>query len=576
MTRSTFMLFAAGYYVFTIIIIVIVLVVLNRLNKKKYRKQIDELEREKNLIISASILSELNKVESLVNNDELREQYNQWQERFNEIKEKDMPQITDIINEVQLNFEDGDYKKLKTSMIKAEMELNYLKNKADFLLDEIREITLSEERNREKITKLKAEYRAIRTTYNDNLADYEKIKNPIELQFENVDKLFSSFENAMDKNAYTEVGKIVKAIDTIISNLRVVVDETKTIVQYGELLIPKKIEDIKLINKKMTNDGYNLEYLNIDYNIEEANKKIQDIFQRLNVLDVEDSTFELKTMFDYFDSLYSDFDKEKLARKLFDEYSRTILLKSSKLEKINNELYSKTGELKYSYDLTDEDLAVISEIRDELIEERMTYDKIIEIYRGKKMAYSYLAREMEIVNNKLLNTETKLSATLKNLGSLKDDELRAKDQLSEIKDILYQTKEKARMYKLPIIPKNYYIELSEASEAISEMVSELEKRPISIKTLNMRVDTARDLVLKVYNTINETTKTAKMAETAIVYGNRYRINNKDVDFGLIKAENAFYKGNYKNSLEQAISAINIIEPGIHKKLLAEYKTGDGE
>ena len=138
MTRSTFMLFAAGYYVFTIIIIVIVLVVLNRLNKKKYRKQIDELEREKNLIISASILSELNKVESLVNNDELREQYNQWQERFNEIKEKDMSGITDLINEVQLNFEDGDYKKLKTSMIKAEMELNYLKNKADFLLDEIR------------------------------------------------------------------------------------------------------------------------------------------------------------------------------------------------------------------------------------------------------------------------------------------------------------------------------------------------------------------------------------------------------------------------------------------------------
>ena len=327
MTRSTFMLFAAGYYFFTIVVIVVVLMLLNRHNKKKYREQIDELEREKNLIISASILSELNKVESLVNNDELKEQYNSWKDRFNEIKDKDIPAITDIINEVQLNFEENDFKALKTSMIKAEMELNYLRNKADFLLEEIREITLSEERNREKITKLKAEYRAIMSSYNDNILEYEKIKTPIELQFENVDKLFSSFESAMDKNAYTEVGKIVKAIDTIISNLRVVVDETKTILQYGENLIPKKIDDIKLIYKKMTNDGYNLEYLNIEYNIEEANKKIQDIFQRLNVLDVEDSTFELKTMFDYFDSLYSDFDKEIVSRKLFDDYSRTSFLK---------------------------------------------------------------------------------------------------------------------------------------------------------------------------------------------------------------------------------------------------------
>ena len=87
----------------------------------------------------------------------------------------------------------------------------------------------------------------------------------------------------------------------------------------------------------------------------------------------------------------------------------------------------------------------------------------------------------------------------------------------------------------------------------------------------MRVDTARDLVLKVYNTINETIKTAKMAETAIVYGNRYRVVNKEVDFGLSKAESAFYKGNFKNSLENAINAINVIEPGIHKRLLDEYK-----
>ncbi|MBQ6841095.1 MAG: septation ring formation regulator EzrA [Bacilli bacterium] len=571
MTRSTFMLFAIGYYFITIAIIVVVLLIISRKTKNKYRSQITELEREKNLIISASILSELNKVEALVNNDDLRKQYDNWQKRFNQIKNEDIPKITDAINEVQLNFDESDYRALKVSLIKAEMDLNYLKTKADYLLDEIREITLSEEKNRDKITKLKAEYRAIVSQYNDNEKDYEKVKVPIELQFENVDKLFSSFEIAMDKNAYTEVGKIVKAIDTIISNLKVVVEETRTICQYGESLIPKKIEDISLIAKRMTQDGYNLDYLNIDYNIEEANKKIQDIFQRLNVLDVEDSIFELKTMLDYFDSLYSDFDKEKLSKRLFDDYSRSVLIKSSKLEKINNELYKKIGELKYSYDLTDDDVAVIQEIKDELIDIRTAYEKTINIYRNKTMAYSKLGHEMEIINSKLLVTEEKLGVTLRNLGSLKDDELRAREQLEEIREILFQSKDKTKAVKLPLIPKNYYVELSEATEAIGEMVNELEKRPISIKTLNTRVDTARDLVLKVYNTINETTKTAKMAEMAIVYGNRYRTVNKDVDFGLVKAENAFYKGNYKNSLEQAISAINIVEPGIHKKLLEEYK-----
>lgn len=571
MTREMFMLFAIGYYFLTMIIIVIVLLVISNKTKKKYLAQINELERQKNLVISAGILSELNKVESLINNDDLRKKYELWQKRFNEIKNEDIPKITDLINEVQEYFETKDYANLKASIIKTEMDLNYLQTKSGILLDEIKEITLSEERNRDKITKLKAEYRNVLTTYKEDPESYSKIKTPLELQFENVDKLFASFENAMDKNAYTEAPKIVKAIDDIVSNLNEIINETKTICLYGENLIPKKIEDIKLIYKKMVQSGYNLDYLNIEYNIEEANKKIIDIFQRLNVLDVEDSIFELKTMHDYFDSLYNDFENEKVSKRLFDDYMRSIGIKLSKLEKISQELFKKVDELKYSYDLTDEEVASIIEIKDNIIDNHNSYDHIIDIFRNKTLAYSKLASEMENINNKLLKNEEKLNHTLETLSSLKDDELRAKEQLTEIEEILKDCKLKAREYKLPVVPKNYYVEFAEASLAIKEMIAELEKRPISIKVLNMRVDTARDLVLKVYNTINETTKTAKMAEMAIVYGNRYRVVNKDVDFGLTKAENSFYKGNYKICLEQAISAINIVEPGIHHKLLENFK-----
>ena len=571
MERTTFLLLAVAYYILTINIVIVMLNLMNRKEKNKLKKQIDELEKEKNLIISASMLSELNKVEALVNNDEMKMKLEDWKKRFANIKDVEMPKITDTINEIEELFEDHNFKELKGLIIKADFELNNLKTKASFLLDEIKDVTLSEERNRETITKLKAQYREIIGTYKDYEEEYAIIKVPIELQFENVDKLFQAFETAMEQNAYTEVGKIVKAIADIIENLKVVVEETRPIVNLGKNLIPKKIEDIKNIVDKMTKEGYNLDYLNIDYNIDEANKKIQDIFQRLNVLNLEDSLFELKTMHDYFDSLYNDFDKEKISKKIYEDYSRSILIKATKLEKVNNELYKKIDDLKYSYDLTDDEVLVISEIKEEIMNIRASYDKTVDIARSHILSYSKLAREMEIINSNLTKTEEKLNGALKNLGSLKEDEIRAREQLDEIKKILNQTKEKLRSFKLPVIPKNYYVEMAEAMEAINELVKALDKRPISIKILNLRVDTARDLVLKVYNTINETIKTAKMAEVAIVYGNRYRVTNKDVDFGLIKAENMFFKGNFKNSLENAINAINIVEPGIHKRLLEEYR-----
>ena len=569
MDRITFILIALFVWILTIILVIVVLKLINNKEKKKLKAEIEKLEKEKNMVISASMLSELNKVEALVNNDEMKEKLDDWKARFNDIKNTEMPKITETINDIEELFEEKNFKDLKELVLKADFDLNTLKTKASFLLEEIKDVTLSEERNRETITKLKAEYREILNTYKDYEEEYEIVKNPLELQFENIDKLFSAFETSMEQNAYTEVGKIVKAIADVIGNLKVIIEETRPIVSLGKNLIPKKEEDIKNIYDKMSKDGYNLEYLNIDYNIEEANKKIQDIFQRLNVLNVEDSLFELKTMHDYFDSLYADFDKERYSKKIYEDYSRSILIKATKLEKVNNELYKKIGDIKYSYDLTDDEVNVIAEIKKEIMDIRASYDKVVDIARSKTLAYSKLAREMEIINSKLVRTEEKLNGALKTLGSLKEDELRAREQLDEIKRILSQTKEKIRSYKLPTIPKNYYVEISEAMEAINELVKELDKRPISIKILNLRVDTARDLVLKVYNTVNETVKTAKMAETAIVYGNRYRVTNKEVDFGLSKAESAFLKGNFKSSLENAISAINIVEPGIHKKLLEE-------
>ncbi len=570
MSKTTFILIGITYYIATIVVIVLILNWINRKESKKYKTAIENLEREKNLIISASILSELNKVEPLLNNSDSKELFTEWQRRFKEIKEEDIPKITDRLLEIEDLFIERRYKELKKQMADVELDICYIKTKANFLLEEIKSITLSEERNRETITKLKASYRDILNKYHTKEKDFALVASPMELQFENVEKLFSAFETAMEKNAYQEIGKIVRAIDDTIGNLKIVIEEAPSIILMGQKLIPNKIDSILKTKEKMEKEGYNLTFLNLDYNITEAKKKIADVFQRLNVLNLEDSIFELKTILDYFESTDNDFDKERIAKKIFEDYARTILIKTTKLNKINNELYKKIDDIKYSYDLNNEDLTVIEEIKTSLKEIREKYEEIIELHRSKKSYFTKLAKEMEHLNVKLTKTEEKLEHTLRTIGSLKEDEVRAREELDEIKGILLQAKKQVREFKLPVVPDNYYVELSEASEAISEIIKELEHTPISIKVLNTRVDTARDLVFKVFNTSKELVKTAKMAETAIVYGNRYR-NYKDVDTGLTKAEINFYKGNFKHSLEEAINAINIVEPGIYKRLIEEYQ-----
>ena len=571
MGNGTLILAIVTVSVIAMAIIIFVIFMMRKKRKENLEHEIEAIETNKNLIISPSILTEFNKVESLVNNKNLEKKYENWKKKFDEIKNKDIPKVTDMLLNIENIIDSNDVRKIASELGKAELEVFYVKAKADVLLDEVRDITMSEERNRNAITKLKTIYRETVSVFNKNKLEYKDVIKPIELGFENIDKLFSAFELAMDNKEFDEVSKIVKALDDLVNNMAIVIEEAPSIILLGKSIIPKKITDIKSISKRMVKNGYNIDYLNIDYNIDEAEKKLNDIFDRLNVLNLEDSIFELKTMLDYFESLYSDFDKEKISKKEYEEALEVISDKTSRLTKIVKNIYAELADLKISYDLTDEELEVIDNINVELKSIKNDFKNVNDRTKAKILPYSKLAKECELISVRLFNTEDKLENTLRTLGSLKEDEARAREQLEEIRVILRDAKYKIKEYKLTVVPKKYFVELKEAHEAINEIIKELEKKPISIKTLNTRVDTARDLVLKLFNTSKELTKTAAMAEMAIVYGNRYRSSIKEVEVGLKNAEKEFYKGEYRVSLELVLNTINIVEPGIHKKLLSAYE-----
>lgn len=568
---STVKLLCLTYVLLAVAILIVVLILVNKHNKKRYGEILDTLEREKNLILNANILSELSKVESMINSKDIENKYKEWKRRFEQIKNTDVPVLTDHLIEIEDLFKTHRYKEIEPTLAKVELSIYHVKTKANYLLEEIRNLTLSEERNRETVTKLKGKYRNIINTYHESAENYRIVRKPIELQFETIDKLFSAFEVAMEKNSFGEVAKIIKALDDSINNLDIVIDEAPEIILLGVKLLPKKMSDIGSIYGKMIKEGYNLDYLAIEYNINEAEKKIADVFDRLNVLNLEDSSLELKTMSTYFDSIYNDFDKERLAKKSFTELGNQLATKTTKMAKMASNLTSKLGEIKDNYSLSDEDLKGLNIIEVSIKGIMEDYDMIIDQAKKKKHAFSRLNKDMQQLNVRLIKEEDKLDSVLKIINECRQDETRAYDQLDEIKSLLASSKEKINSYKLPLVPKKYYVELSEATEAVNDMIKELDKRPLDVETLNTRVDTARDLTLKLYKTTNEIVKTASMSEHAIVYGNRYRSTNPRVHEGLKNAENQFFRGCFKASLEDAINAINIVEPGIHERLLRESK-----
>lgn len=549
---------------------IVTLIILKKSRLKKYKNILDELDLEKNLISSIPISLELSKVEPIIKNEDLESKYKKWEDKSDVIKNERIPKIDDMLIDIDTFIEKRDFENCNYRIAKTELEIYKVREASESLLEEIKEITLSDEKYRSIVTKLKTKYRKLNSEYQEHSNLYDEMQDAITLQLENIEKNFLGFESAMENNEYTEVVHIVKALDAMIEHMGIVIKEVPDLILMAKEIIPKRIKEVDDVVKEMEEKGYPLEYLNIDYNVEESRKNINTILDKIRVLNLEDCMFELRTILDYFDSLFIDFEKERLSRKVYEESEHDFAIKLKKTEKVVNDVFEELETIKNNYDLRDEDIDSIEEDKKILVVIQDDYKKLLAKLESKSTPYSSLHKEIEELTVRLKNMSDNLDVTLNSLGNMYDDEQRAREQLIEIEEFLQNSKRKIRSYKLPVITDNYFVELSEANDAIKEVIKELEKKPIVIKTLNTRVDTARDLVLKLYNTTNEIIKTAELAENCMVYGNRFRSSYTDIDRGLDEARKSFFKGDYKKSLDVSIKAISLVDKNFYQELVSIY------
>ncbi len=548
--------------ILVIIALIVIIEIIKKIRFRFYRNKVKDLEIQRNVVASTPVLLELSRVEPIIKNDRMEEKYNRWQDRFNNLKENRLSHIDDMLIDLDLFVDKRDYKSCGYRIAKIEIEIYKVRESADHLLNEIKNLSKSEEKYRSSVIKLKTKYRKLNNDFQSHKHLYEDMQEAIEMQLENIEKRFLDFEKVMDSSDYPEVVHITKALYEMIDHMEIIINEMPDVLVMARQALPNRIREVKQTYDDMVSSGYPLDYLNIDYNIEESKKNIELIIDKAKVLNLEGCMFDLKTMSDYYDAIFIDFEKERLSRKAYEELSIDF---GKRIEGTNNlvkDVYAQLDDIKNMYDLSDGDLNILDEVNKVLVVINDDYNKMLAKVESGSSPYSQVNEELENLMRRLSLMEDDFDVAIKSLGNMYEDEQRAREQLEEIKGLLRQCKYNIRSFKLPVIANNYFVELSEASEAIMEVVKELEKTPIVIKVLNTRVDTARDLVLKLYNTTNNMIMNARYAEMMIVYGNRFRDRSDEISSRLDLAESKFNKGEYKNSLDISLSAVSLVDKNI--------------
>ena len=238
----------------TLISIITVITIIRGRKKREMKKALSALEIEKNKLASSPIIPELAKVESFLNNEKLEVMYNEWSDRLKDIKDVQVPNLSNMLLEAEYSLKQKDYKSTIYKIAKLEMELYKVKTNSEFLLGEIKEITTSESKSRSAITKYRAEYRNLYEKFNSTKDAYGKFAGVIQAQFEVIAKRFEDFESIMDNNEFDEVGTIINIIDELLKHMNIVIDEVPSIVLLAYNVLPKRIEEVVTAYNQMVKE----------------------------------------------------------------------------------------------------------------------------------------------------------------------------------------------------------------------------------------------------------------------------------------------------------------------------------
>ena len=318
-----------------------------RKDKKLKQKIIEELDYNKNILDTYPIENELVKVETLIKNEKLEEQYKIWQERFKKIKDENVVNL----NEIVLKLDTQNVENFNELKEDAKRELYKAKFLLSKLLEEIEDVNMSEEKYRTLIIKLKTKYRELNDYYEAHKKEYGELVNVVEMQFENIEKRFQIFEEFMETNDYSEVIHIVKSIDLMLEHMQDVVKKLPDLVIVAHKIIPLKIEELTNIYEKMILDNYNLKELNVTTNLENALKSTNELVEKVKGLNFKDVEVEFEAIVEYLDDLFKVFETEQIARK---EYSKLKILFEKKLIKTNkivSSVYKELDSIRSMYNL---------------------------------------------------------------------------------------------------------------------------------------------------------------------------------------------------------------------------------
>lgn len=539
-----------------------------RINTKRYRTDLEELEKKYNEIKKVPLSFKMNKAVAISRVD---------QETIDKVEQakKDFAATEDQMSKISDHLAQSEDYIIAGKLRKAEPLINGLDQEIadahrgikslDLLLEDI---LAKETAQRQEVTTLKNRFRALKSQAQENASRLSFNWATIEQKIDDTEKMFTTFEEWMFSSDFDKANAELDTIRTSMTELEKMVDTMPGLLEDARGVVPSMAQTLNKDYQHQKNRGVYLKHLNIEKNMAALSAALKEDLIKLKIGKqdgVGDHLDDYKVRLGQMDEAVK---KEGIA---YDEM-RTLAKETETLANEVNQteayLNAKAGKASALFGLASLESSLQ---KNGAMLEHLNVSKPEVMSQVK--SYAVAASEVLISLKQLFQGYTDVNEELKELRATMDsatgDVDRANKQLVKLQIIMNSMQVKIRRYKLPNISAAYEEDMNKANTYIHHLETLLKESPISIQLLNATLQEALEFIYKLYNNVNNVVGTVVMVENTIVFGNRYRSTYEDIDSELTRSELCFRNGEYTQALQIAISTMEKIHPGNYESIVRE-------
>lgn len=551
-----------------LIVLFLVILIIKRMNLHQLKQKMQAVEKRYNNVKSIPLPFKLNKAVALARvNPEILENVNDFKNNFEEIQEN-FKSIVHVLAETEDVLVIGKSKHAKLNLQDLNQMLNQIEKQVDQLNSRLDSILEEENQQRGQITELKEMFRQAKTDLTARSVQLSPILPALESRLAEIEKAFTSFEEWMYASEFGKAKEKMEEIQITLDELRHWIDELPELIGLANGVIPKQIDEIAELTKRLNAKQVYTRHLEVENNlalIQETTQQDQISLSRCQVTAVQEHLRENQKRLA---QLLTSLQKEETAKE---DVSKHIELLGSGLTEIKNMHGQLTEHLK-----KDAGRFGWENLNDLLIEKQKSIGLLeasllqsTKVVEENSMPSSSLMLKLKESLQDVHNAKNDLSHAFERLSSARNDEDRAKKQLLKLHLIMNEIQVKIRKFKLPVISETYEGDLRKSYQYVNSIAKLLEESPLDIQLLNATVNDAIDHIYKLYNNVNNLVGTVEMIENTIVYGNKYRSQDAELDTQLTRAELLFRNGDYTQAIKVAIAAVEAVQPKHFEGLIKE-------